>query len=840
MSVQVAVVGGGIIGVSSAYRILREVPGVSVTIFAEKASPETTGDGAAGLWGPFLDGGTPAHKVNAWSKATHDLFQHYWLKGEATSVGVCLVGVQRLADEDEPDPSWKDVVYGFRHYSSQEAAQLAGNNETVKHGWEYVTYTCECKKMIPHLLEKFQELGGEFVKAKVTDLKLLGQRFDLIVNCSGLGAKDLVGDQTVRPKRGQLIRVKAPWQKMAFMMEVSSGADDRMPYCIPNTHVVGLGGTYQVDNWNTSPSSEDKKYIKESLPPYLPSMLNAEEMEDWVGLRPARDGGVRLEKDKILVNGKIIPEYFFRVTRTTQRFVRHVVLSVLSYILLLCQLGRHLLSRILAGSWAVFILLELFFICDGDANPIPGPLPKPGDKAKYHYHKHKHYHKHVHKHKHGHKHKKGGKSSSSSSGYRRRQGLEENPAGGSNRNLLPASVALPYYGLNPTARAVTSMQATRPLNSNTMSPSLVVDLRVLEAALESDWTTVRKLLPAARDMDMADQDGWSVLHFACREGIDDVVRLCLMKGADVDRAKKNLWTGLHLAARNQKPSTAEVLLRAGANPNARNDRGNTPLLLNLLVQGGAEVNMCGEDGKTSLHKAAERGYDEAVLFLLRNGADTGIKDAHGNTPIVLAIAAKNQACIQILEKAESNKLQLSSQEQSAVQQRQENMLPYQSQGQQLQVGALPISDRVESLGQSLMQNNNSMQQSIFSPVKQKLDGSDAAVYVYKMLRRSILGRTRHCCRAFLSLSFIVDLAGDGGHTVGSRSRGNPSVASSLGYTAQQLLHANPEADRAPGLPHCGKPGQEQREPFPAAIAGSRSLRGFGRKNYYISRAGTEH
>ncbi|CAG0917655.1 unnamed protein product [Notodromas monacha] len=70
-----------------------------------------------------------------------------------------------------------------------------------------------------------------------------------------------------------------------------------------------------------------------------------------------------------------------------------------------------------------------------------------------------------------------------------------------------------------------------------------------------------------------------------------------------------------------------------------------------------------------------------------------------------------------------------------------------------------------------------------------------------------------------------------GAFVGSRSRGNPSVASLLGYTAQQLQDANPEADRAPGLPHCGKPGQEQRKPFLAAIAGSRSLRGFGRKNY---------
>jgi glycine/D-amino acid oxidase-like deaminating enzyme len=63
MVFRVAVVGGGIIGVSSAVRIVEECPGVKVVIFAEKTTPETTGDGAAGLWGPFLDGGTPAHKL---------------------------------------------------------------------------------------------------------------------------------------------------------------------------------------------------------------------------------------------------------------------------------------------------------------------------------------------------------------------------------------------------------------------------------------------------------------------------------------------------------------------------------------------------------------------------------------------------------------------------------------------------------------------------------------------------------------------------------------------------------------------------------------------------------
>ena len=70
--------------------------------------------------------------------------------------------------------------------------------------------------------------------------------------------------------------------------------------------------------------------------------------------------------------------------------------------------------------------------------------------------------------------------------------------------------------------------------------------------------------------------------------------------------------------------------------------------MTLLLQYGADANVRGEEGKTCLHKAAERGYDEAVAFLLRNGADPSIRDDMGNTPVVLAMAGKHTACVQLL------------------------------------------------------------------------------------------------------------------------------------------------------------------------------------------------
>jgi D-amino-acid oxidase len=56
--VKVAVVGAGIIGLGSALAIQNQIPGIEITLISDKFSPETTGDGAAGLWTPYLLGDT--------------------------------------------------------------------------------------------------------------------------------------------------------------------------------------------------------------------------------------------------------------------------------------------------------------------------------------------------------------------------------------------------------------------------------------------------------------------------------------------------------------------------------------------------------------------------------------------------------------------------------------------------------------------------------------------------------------------------------------------------------------------------------------------------------------
>ena len=60
---KICVVGAGVIGLSSAIQILEKYPNVDLTVVAEKFSPNTTSDGSAGYWEPYLVGDTSAEKI---------------------------------------------------------------------------------------------------------------------------------------------------------------------------------------------------------------------------------------------------------------------------------------------------------------------------------------------------------------------------------------------------------------------------------------------------------------------------------------------------------------------------------------------------------------------------------------------------------------------------------------------------------------------------------------------------------------------------------------------------------------------------------------------------------
>ncbi|CAG7827846.1 unnamed protein product [Allacma fusca] len=293
---RVAVVGAGVIGLSAAVCIQKLEPTAQVTIISEEFSPHTTGDGAAGLWTPFLVGSTPLDKVKKWSKATHDFLLELWNTENGGKLGIMLLPVTRVTSDDSlNDEAWKDTVFGYRVLTKKELA--ATEIPDLTYGTKFVTFICEPAKLLPYLLQRFKEKGGKVIKQRVSDLKTLQHEFDIVVNCTGVQAHHVVGDKKVKPIRGQVLKVEAPEISHAFLSDCEDGH-----YVIPNQDSVTLGGTHQENDWNRNPYPEDTKFIKEGCEKLYPTLKQAKLVREWVGLRPGRES-VRLELEIINIPG---------------------------------------------------------------------------------------------------------------------------------------------------------------------------------------------------------------------------------------------------------------------------------------------------------------------------------------------------------------------------------------------------------------------------------------------------------------------------------------------------------------------------------------------------------
>ncbi len=171
---------------------------------------------------------------------------------------------------------------------------------------------------------------------------------------------------------------------------------------------------------------------------------------------------------------------------------------------------------------------------------------------------------------------------------------------------------------------------------------------LIEAVKKQDVQAIRTLLKHKIDINAAEADGFTALHWAAQRNDLALVDLLIGAGANAKAPTRYNITPLYLAAINGNAPMIERLLRAGADPNATSQEGQTMLMtaalsgkadaVRLLLTRGAKVDTKEPyKGQTALMWAAAEGNTSAVDVLLEAGADVTLKSNGGFTPLLFAV-----------------------------------------------------------------------------------------------------------------------------------------------------------------------------------------------------------
>ncbi|MFF7448891.1 MULTISPECIES: FAD-dependent oxidoreductase [unclassified Streptomyces] len=285
LSSEIVVVGGGVIGLTTAVVLAER--GRRVRVWTRDPVERTTSAVAGALWWPYRI--EPAASARAWALRSLEVYEA--LAADPDRTGVRMVeGVLGEGDLDETRAWLGERVPGLR---AATGAEYAGSGL-----WARLPLV-DMSVHLPWLRRRLSEAGGVVESRAVADLAAVAA--PVVVNCTGLGARELVPDASVRPVRGQVVVVENPGVRTWV---VSTGGDGGMAYFFPHRDRLVLGGTAEEDAWSREPDPAVAEAIVRRCAALRPEIAGARVLGHRVGLRPARHA-VRLEREA-LPGGRVL------------------------------------------------------------------------------------------------------------------------------------------------------------------------------------------------------------------------------------------------------------------------------------------------------------------------------------------------------------------------------------------------------------------------------------------------------------------------------------------------------------------------------------------------------
>ncbi|MGH3324270.1 MAG: FAD-dependent oxidoreductase, partial [Streptomyces sp.] len=154
----------------------------------------------------------------------------------------------------------------------------------------------DMRTYLPFLRGRLTAAGGRCERRELTSLAEASAEANTVVNCSGLGARELAADPEMRPVRGQIVVVENPGIDEWYL--ATRPGTDETTYLLPQPYGLLLGGTAEDGVADLTPDPAAAEAIVRRCAGVHPALAQARVLEHRVGLRPYRPR-VRLETERL-------------------------------------------------------------------------------------------------------------------------------------------------------------------------------------------------------------------------------------------------------------------------------------------------------------------------------------------------------------------------------------------------------------------------------------------------------------------------------------------------------------------------------------------------------------
>jgi len=278
----VGIIGAGVSGLSCGTWLARL--GYDVRIWSKDLPEDLVSRKAGAVWFPFQ--ANPRAQIERLSMETYNDLNV--LADKHPDSGVTMVSATLL---------YRDLLsqtdFDFIRDLQPKPIPAAQLPDGFVKGWKVDLPFIDTTVYMPFLTKAFLNAGGHILAQHLQSIDDVAHSVDLLINCSGLGARELFDDREVYPIRGQTIAVEK-WCENAFFMDQTD--DDNPGYIFTRRNDCLLGGTVEPNQADATPSETIHDEILARCTAMAPAAAKARVLSKSVGFRPGRTQ-LRLQRE---------------------------------------------------------------------------------------------------------------------------------------------------------------------------------------------------------------------------------------------------------------------------------------------------------------------------------------------------------------------------------------------------------------------------------------------------------------------------------------------------------------------------------------------------------------